>query len=602
MRHDPSAPHPALLHEGLRSFLSTGSTDPTDGTEGLLKFLKTPTNRAVPHRGDRFGDVCNEANLFMEKATTGRERRVPHAGLNTSATQNLCQPVQSQGPAPQEISDTEDDACFGPVPAGHEGYEEFPAGPPPRFPPSPPSHYAQKEASPEKEQNMKGPWWRELLASPVKRLKLSGWAPSWNDQPWTSSGQDHPPKLELPPPEFEFPVIKGTKVARKPIAHGKGAGGDHKAKAHRHDLAPRKSGLTHKKCSRGQAVGLAKNKALRTRAVANIVASYYSNSSIAAKNSKRRMVDKLLKAAKLDFPLTPLHIKTVAGSLKDAGYKSTFSYLIEMKTLHIELGHPWSSLLDRHFKLCMAAAKRNVGPRKKAPEVAEEVWTNRPLLEDPVVTGTKVGLAAHLFACGVHWMMREIEIANLSAKDIKFDSRNRLVTVLFINSKGDQEARGVSRTLQCICKEGCSLKCPYAVLEVLVNYAGLKGSPGAMISTTANGKQRATKKDLVDAWRSLYGADITGHSARRSGALQYIRKGWAVSQVGYLGRWKSNIILEYAQEALESMAVNVGIAFGHCDYLKDPSVVEREITTLSNKQASGSNDVGRNSTKTDESS
>ena len=105
-----------------------------------------------------------------------------------------------------------------------------------------------------------------------------------------------------------------------------------------------------------------------------------------------------------------------------------------------------------------------------------------------------------------------------------------------------------------------------------------------MISTTANGKQRATKKDLVDSWRTLYGQDITGHSARRSGALQYIRKGWAVSQVGYLGRWKSNIILEYSQEALESMAVNVGIAFGHCDYLKDPTTVEKEITSINNCQ------------------
>ena len=39
-----------------------------------------------------------------------------------------------------------------------------------------------------------------------------------------------------------------------------------------------------------------------------------------------RMVSKLLSAAHLDFPLTPLHIKTVAGALKEAGYKSTFSY------------------------------------------------------------------------------------------------------------------------------------------------------------------------------------------------------------------------------------------------------------------------------------
>ena len=193
-------------------------------------------------------------------------------------------------------------------------------------------------------------------------------------------------------------------------------------------------------------MGLAKNKTLRNRAVANIVASYYSNASVAAKNSKRRMESKLLSAAHLDFPLTPLHIKTVAGALKEAGYKSTFSYLIEMKTMHIELDHPWSPLLDRHFKLCMAAAKRNVGPKKKAPEVPEEIWANQPLLEDMSDSGTKVGLAAHLFACGVHWMMREIELANLSAKDIKFDSHNRLVTVLFVNSKGDQESRGVEET------------------------------------------------------------------------------------------------------------------------------------------------------------
>ena len=50
-------------------------------------------------------------------------------------------------------------------------------------------------------------------------------------------------------------------------------------------------------------------------------------------------------------------------------------------------------------------------------------------------------------------------------------------------------------------------------------------------------------------------------SAANVVALQYIRKGWAVSQVGYLGRWKSNVILEYAQEALESLAVNASNHF-----------------------------------------
>lgn len=181
-----------------------------------------------------------------------------------------------------------------------------------------------------------------------------------------------------------------------------------------------------------------------------------------------------------------------------------------MKTMHIELDHPWSPLLDRHFKLCMAAAKRNVGPKKKAPEVPEEIWANQPLLEDMSDSGTKVGLAAHLFACGVHWMMREIELANLSAKDIKFDPHNRLVTVLFVNSKGDQESRGLSRTLQCICKEGCALRCPYSVLEVLISYAGLKGSPEAMLSTT----QKAAEIVPRSANWSMLGAHSTVPSSR----------------------------------------------------------------------------------------
>lgn len=68
-----------------------------------------------------------------------------------------------------------------------------------------------------------------------------------------------------------------------------------------------------------------------------------------------------------------------------------------------------------------------------------------------------------------------------------------------------------------------------------------------------------TKGQIIEAWRNLFGKKVSGHSGRRSGALQYIRRGWRVPQVAYLGRWKSNVILEYAveyaEEALESMPV-----------------------------------------------
>ena len=99
-----------------------------------------------------------------------------------------------------------------------------------------------------------------------------------------------------------------------------------------------------------------------------------------------------------------------------------------------------------HFKLCMAAAKRGVGPRKKAAEVPENKWTDHSLLENTANEGGKVNLSAHLFACGVHWMMREIELAGLASEDVKFDCSARLVT---INWREGHK----SRTLQCVSKE-----------------------------------------------------------------------------------------------------------------------------------------------------
>ena len=50
--------------------------------------------------------------------------------------------------------------------------------------------------------------------------------------------------------------------------------------------------------------------------------------------------------------------------------------------------------------------KRGTGPRKKAVEVAEADWADHRLLQTSPREGYKVLLPAHLFACGVHWMMR----------------------------------------------------------------------------------------------------------------------------------------------------------------------------------------------------
>ena len=210
------------------------------GAEGLLKFLKTPSIRAVPHRGDRLGDVCDKKDINMEKAAIGGERRFPLVGLRADTSSEQAQPILSQGPAPLEVSDTEDDLTFGPHPVAYQGYEGFATGAFPGFPPSPP----RQEAS---EKEPKGPWWREMLASPVKRLKLTGWASPW---------KENPPRLDLPPAEPEITHVEGTKAttAQKPTTAK--ANDRSRPKPHRLDLAPRKTGLMQRKCSRSHAVGL----------------------------------------------------------------------------------------------------------------------------------------------------------------------------------------------------------------------------------------------------------------------------------------------------------------------------------------------------------
>ena len=151
----------------------------------------------------------------------------------------------------------------------------------------------------------------------------------------------------------------------------------------------------------------------------------------------------------------------------------------------------------------MKAAKRRVAPRKKAPEIPESTWNSHNLLPDEKSVKTTVHLASHLFACGTHWMMREIELANLTSSNITFDSTNRTEAVVWRESKNDTEGASVTRTLQCICQGGCDLSCPYAVLETLVSFAALKGSKGAYLAFTTKGT-RATKSDIVRSWKQLY--------------------------------------------------------------------------------------------------
>ena len=68
--------------------------------------------------------------------------------------------------------------------------------------------------------------------------------------------------------------------------------------------------------------------------------------------------------------------------------------------------------------------------------------------------------------------------------------------------------------------------------------------------------KRLSKAKMVEGWAMVTRPDIQGHSARRSGAMGYVRLGMPIQELAFLGRWKSSVVLTYAEDALQSEPAN----------------------------------------------
>lgn len=78
---------------------------------------------------------------------------------------------------------------------------------------------------------------------------------------------------------------------------------------------------------------------------------------------------------------------------------------------------------------------------------------------------------------------------------------------------------------------------------------------GNPLFPTYTGAQ-VSKEQLVRAWQNNLNPRMSGHSARRSGAMMYTRKGLGIYDISFLGRWKSSAVLRYIEDALEEMPLN----------------------------------------------
>ena len=297
----------------------------------------------------------------------------------------------------------------------------------------------------------------------------------------------------------------------------------------------------HSKGSFRKALEVAADKLKLKEAIKELNKGFWAQSTLAVKTRR----DEVCKLAQMVaprgkfLPLTRDVVEATAAALKVAGLASADQYLGELKLVHVEAGFPLEAWLTRTLTLCKKSLSRERGPVKRAPEVAleslsEDVWK--------IHERAAVQAAAWAYAWGVCWMLREIELSRVLWAHVSWNRKNKTVRLYIPQSKMDQQGLGTARTLQCCQENPCWKGCAWFLLQTMLEQRGHRAGPGQQAMFPNTKGERPSKAEMVSCWRTAFETEISGHSARRTGAMAYVRKGMGIWDLAYLGRWKLSVV------------------------------------------------------------
>ena len=308
-----------------------------------------------------------------------------------------------------------------------------------------------------------------------------------------------------------------------------------------------------------KAIRLVKRPVEFKKAKEAFVKKFLAANTRASRNSKRSKIMEITEAlgCMAVFPLTRDTITLVGTALDEAKLQSGDQYINELKLMHVEEGHDWNAPLERQLALVKRALKRHRGPEQRANEVKPEdlsalTWEARSTR----YRGHQRPAWSYAFACV--WMLRAAEAVKVKVKHLRLDHLTKTVSLVIPFSKTDQRGKGVTRTLTCMCWEGqCERWCAWGLaVRSLAEHTKSDGEALLFLGVLKKGKAAVSKAQMVNGWTRDVSDRITGHSARRSGAMHYTREGLDVATIGFLGRWKSSAILRYVEEALSQLPAN----------------------------------------------
>ena len=208
----------------------------------------------------------------------------------------------------------------------------------------------------------------------------------------------------------------------------------------------------------------------------------------------------------------------------------------------MEKGFQWTDQLEKHLQMCKRALTRDKGPEDRAVKFKPESLGCARI--DSVETEKRVPQSTALsYAWSAIWMLRAVEAAALKVGHVTLDHQAKIVRLYIPKSKVDQRATGVARSLSCCGNNRCDELCPWALSVVALSKLRALNYEAPLFPTYDD--KRLSQYNLVKSWAIKLEGSITGHSARRSGAMRYARLGWHIQDIAFLGRWKSSAVFRY---------------------------------------------------------
>ena len=266
------------------------------------------------------------------------------------------------------------------------------------------------------------------------------------------------------------------------------------------------------------------------------------------------------------YPLTADKIARVAAAFKACGYRSFANYLTRAKEQHIQMFQEWGPDLVLEGRRSVRSVTRGIGPvAQRTPLDIDRIMQGQleePLDWHPLTDQGPIG-PHQLVLVGTFFMLREAEASLLLTGNVKIDEMTQTVTLKLPSSKTDPAAASVDRSWGCLCGTHQVVGCPFHQslqhMRVLRKRFGRNLCDIPFFPTILG--HTSEKHKVVETFELMHHrlgleyleADGTkmlgGHSMRLAGARLLSSSGLHLYQVELMARWKSPMLVHYAQTA-----------------------------------------------------